>query len=847
LSWIFTLFYARFISDLYQEIESINKLQKMNNSRRNVEADFCTKKYLIVVTTFLLLFFTSANSQSYKLKELIESNDLVYKSISSSKNNGVPIGNGQFGGLLRFSQKDLTWQMNHTDFWRFDPRTKIHFKYGARPFGLGKLSIQWQDSISESQQAVKARFSLYDALFSYSLNPQSFFVENFFDMDHDCAIFKLHSKSADPLIVTIELEGWRSKAKLFQTNSVAIISDTVDLARSTQEIDYLQKLSENQYKILKNTQATGIKVVGSNVKVLPGNNMKCAFQLKLQRDQEVLLYVATTVLEGAGTLPDPVKETRELLEQESKISYSTLKNQHNAWWKNFWQSSNIQLESNDSLAQFVENLWYLNLYEMAVSDRGKYPAKFNGGNWITNKDEREWGGGYWQLNQQYNQMSMLAANHLEFVGHYYDPLFDNLELLKAQSIDLWNHPGVFVHETHSPDGLAYKENRNDIYGDSAKWTGLIFSSGAECAFQMYKYSLYKGDENYIKKRVYPFMREICLFYAYQLKIDKFGTYYMFPSNAHENFWHVKNPQTDLAAIRSCFPILINMYDKYGGDKRERDRFEEILNHLAPFPKGKWLTKINPNIHETTWYGTTVIGVDTTVDMFAPAIIVDDNKVHNFHGIDYYTVYPFELTLPGNNGYQTAVTTFENRFYKPTTNQLQHDMLPAALLALDKEARNCMADYISINPEKFNNILPWGEVIAAPSLALNLMLLQSQKGIVQLFPACPQNWNASFKLRAEGPLIVESSRENGVITACIIHCLKTQNISIKNAWNAEVEIYEGQKRIACTLGQIIKWQGIEGKTYHLVRKGAIPEEALLSAKRSVNEKAKRFGKLQLGMD
>jgi hypothetical protein len=379
---------------------------------------------------------------------------------------------------------------------------------------------------------------------------------------------------------------------------------------------------------------------------------------------------------------------------------------------------------------------------------------------------------------------------------------------------------------------------------------------------MYEYSLYKGDENYIKEKVYPFMREICLFYAYHLKKDENGTYYIYPSNAHENFWRVMNPQTDLAAIKSCFPILINMYDKYGGDRIERDRFEEILNHLAPFPKGKWLTKITPNIRDITWHGTTVVGVDTTIDMFAQAIIVGDNKVHNYHGIDYYTVYPFELTLPGDNDYQTAVNTFENRFYQHTTNLLmekpilQHDMVPAALLGLSKEARNCLAEYISKDPINFNVVyryqqpsaVLWGEGIASPSLALNLMLLQSQRGIVQLFPAWPQNWDASFKLRAEGPLIVEASKEKGVITGCIIQCLKTQNISVKNAWNAEVEIYEGQKRIAGTMDQVIKWQGIEGKTYHLVKKGVKPEKnAFLSAERSANEKAKRFGELQLGID
>lgn len=797
-------------------------------------------KLPLVCVLFLSLMFDSY-SQTDRLHSLISSNDLVYSSITQKMDDGIPVGNGKFGGLLVATKDGLIWQMNHTDFWRYSSQSNVHKDdYGARPYGLGRLSIRWQDDDITQTRDIEQRLSLYDAIFSLDQKSSAFSIENLFDMENDCGIFKLQTSNVKPIKINIELECWRSDAKFFKINSGIGITDSTDFARSPQEIAYLQKLTSNKYIPHRSTQATGLKVIGSRIKILDGTKMKRTIQFELKAGQEVILYVGTTVFEGRGKLINPVQKTIELLERESKKSYSKLKTSHNDWWKKYWKASYIQIESSDSLAAFAENLWYLHLYEMAIADRGKYPIKFNGGNWIINNDDRQWGGGYWHFNQQYTHMTMLAANHLEFLDNYYDPLYENLELLKATSTELWKHSGAFLHETHSPEGVAYQVNRDCIYTNNPMWTGLVFSSGCECAFQMYKYALYNGNEKYMKEKVYPFLREVCLFYKYHLKKDEKGIYYIYPSNMHENFWSVKNPLTDLAAIRSCFPILISMYDKYGGDNNEKESFKEILNNLSPFPKGKWLTNEIPDM------GVYISGIDTTIDMFAPAILMKDSIIHNRHGMDSYTVYPFELTLPGKEGYQTAVNTFNNRFYKPTRDILQHDMLPAAMLGMPNEARNCMLNFLSVCDIRANGLVPESDIYSV-SLGLNLMFLQSQDGVIQIFPACPDNWDVSFMLRAEGPLIVEASKKNNKVSVCNIHCLKSQNIAVKNCWNAEVEVYDGQKLIASSSNQLIKWQGVEGKNYLLVEKGVIPDKTSLPIERTKNDRVKKLGNHQLGLE
>lgn len=810
------------------------------------------KSFLVGTIVFVSSFVLTAGSNidgttARTLASIVQSNDLVYHSVPALKTYGAPVGNGQFGGTLVFGQNELTWQMNHTGFWRFNEETATHYKYGARPFGLARLTFKWDGVPTESDSTIQANLGLYKGIFSLRPKPQLLTIENFFDMDRDCGLFRIQSESQDTLHLAVEIKGWRPGIQLEQTDKMAVISDPMDVARSSHEIAYLQKLTRGKYDTLWSTQATGIKLVGDHIDQLPPDEKKLAFKVVLYPGEVIYIYAATTVLEGTGHLPDPVGKTKQLLELESVMAYESQMKNHLKWWKNFWDNSYVQLESEDSLAAFAENLWYLNLYEMAASDRGRYPAKFNGGNWYSNGDERLWGGGYWHYNQQFNQLSMLAANHLEFVGHYYDPFFEHLDLIKAQTREIWNQPGAFIHETHSPEGVAYKDNRSRIYKDSIWWTGLIFSTSAECAYQMYKYSQYSGNEDYLRDVVYPFMREVCLFYSHRFKQDKNGVYHIYPSNAHENFWKVKDPQTDLAAVRACFPVLIEMYEAYGGDAAERVKFEAILNNLAPFPKGKWVTSPDREEHDVTWYGTRVAAIDSTIDMFAPAIIMEDNRVHNFHGVDYYSVYPFEITLPGDQEYQTAVNTFQNRFYRPTSNPLQHDVLPPALLGLSEEFRKCFSDYITLKPGMINDRVPWGEYIASPSLALNYALLQNQQGVIRLFPACPANWDASFKLRAEGPLIVEAKKVAGVVRACKIECLKDQDISVINVWDKEVSVFNGSHEIQTTTAPFVQWRGVKGSTYHLVEQGTRPENVLLAKKRKPNEQARQYRRLTLGTE
>ena len=95
---------------------------------------------------------------------------------------------------------------------------------------------------------------------------------------------------------------------------------------------------------------------------------------------------------------------------------------------------------------------------------------------------------------------------------------------------------------------------------------MILSSGAEIAMQFWWRYLYTGDEAFLRERAYPVLRSVAEFYVNYLDKDREGNYFIYPANAHETFRSVKNPATDLAAIRYLFPALQRRVERL--EKRE---------------------------------------------------------------------------------------------------------------------------------------------------------------------------------------------------------------------------------------------------------------------------------------
>lgn len=783
------------------------------------------------------------------IESLVRSNNVVFnqppatrklKNIHGNLPTGFPLGNGKFGGILNLYKNSFDIQLNHTNFWRYDPNTKFHPQYGSRPFGLAQLECSWSGIFGEEPIEYKSELNLFNAKTETTIESESakFSVESFFANDEDLAIFTIIPNSPSPFNIELSLTKWRKNSKLLIEDDMLFVTDSPELARSKSENTYLNKLTNGKHENLFSSQTIGLRVLGGVKTFVYEDLENPKLRIENRGNESIVILVGTEVNEST-VINDYTKEAvKSKLQNIDNSTIDTFYNKHLENWKEFWQASYIQLESDDSLAVMYEHIWYMQLYLMASSNQGNYPAKMNGSIWTVDQDERPWGGGYWHFNQNTMHGALLAANHPEYTRRYTDRVSDNIDVLKVQTKHLWGNEGVFVHETHSPDMTMYEFDRLPIYENNPKWTSHVFSTTLEIAYQMYHYANYTGDENYMKEVVFPFLKEACLFYTQQLKKDKNGIYYMFPSNAHENHWSVKNPHNDLAAIYRCFPILIEMYEKYGGNINEKQKYQKVLANMSSFPKGKAIRDYKQNLKAP------ITVIDTTVNVFAPCEFIDDWKTHNVHSVDNYSSYPFELTTKGHPLYGTAVNTIKNSFFPEIWGGLMRRMIPSAVLHMPEQTREYCRQYLETIQMPANGVGPT-EPMGDMALALNYMLLHSFDSLIQIGPSLPKNWNTEFKLLAQGPVEVTAQISNGEVSYLSMLPTKDQTIRLSNPWGQEVEIATEKNDTICLSGEILKWKAIKGTTYLIVPKVKSQKYKPLR-NRKKTKLIKEFGNKKIGI-
>jgi hypothetical protein len=78
------------------------------------------------------------------------------------------------------------------------------------------------------------------------------------------------------------------------------------------------------------------------------------------------------------------------------------------------------------------------------------------------------------------------------------------------------------------------------------------------------------------------------------------------------------------------------------------------------------------------------------------------------------------------------------------------------------------------------------------LATTEMLLQSQEGMIRLFPFWPEGRNAAFRgLRAVGGFIVSAKRQSGKLTATIE---STAGESVRLRWPGKLRVTSGGEEV-----------------------------------------------------
>ncbi len=469
---------------------------------------------------------------------------------------------------------------------------------------------------------------------------------------------------------------------------------------------------------------------------------------------------------------DSVKQADALLKQVGAKSYVETLGRYTNWWHAFWQKSFVEYSSSADDGDYLENLYYLYTYIIAAGSYASYPFHFIHGDFTASgdADSTKWSVGYWYWNQRDIYNSFLASNHAEIL-HAENRLYSrNFDTLATHTRHRYLIDGIWVPETMGWNGSAR-------YTDDNPWVKNILSTGAEVAESMYAEYEYTADDAYLKTTVYPFVKAVAEFYINKLSRNAdTGKYYMAMSNAHETYWNVQNAITDLAAIRSLFPIAIQTSRQLDLDGTMRGQWENVLDKLADYPVAEDGSRYAP--HDP------------------PAV-----QNRNLENVTCELLWPYGVTGIGAPDYQKALNGWLKRPY-PYSNIWSNDAIQAARLGLGDEVLKGMTRLIQAYQSYPNGLTndPNGnfEYLGTHLSAINESLLQSYNDKIRVFPAPPSNADfvGRFTLLARGGFVVSSEYENREVKYMALKSLYGHPATIENPW---------------TYGYIRVWRAVDGKT------------------------------------
>ncbi|NQT19270.1 MAG: hypothetical protein HQ592_06165 [Planctomycetes bacterium] len=777
-----------------------------------------------------------------KMDGFLSQHDVVSLAPHREGWEGFPIGNGAFGGPLWTTGNGLLFQANHSDSYEL-PDTKGLGDGGDYPerqtgwFALrscARLMTAFALPIHDwiYLNDYKARLSLFEAQVSCTARTAfgKFDVSAYVHARRPVAVFRHHAEYSGDLAETggpvdITLERWGSRVFGWWYKCVQGGAG-IDLGNARVAVDgndlCLETALRGDVRV-----ALCCRVLGADARaeVRHGHQGRITVAAAPVQNFTILLACVTS-LDHA----DPAAAARQAVEEAAAAR--DLDAGHRAWWADYWNRSFFHVS--DELA---ENLYYLHHYLVGASSRGRYPALFNAALWIWNHDVRNWANPH-HWNEQQSYWCVLAANRPELLK----PYLDTYHRLMPKAIEATRRRGF--------EGMLWVD-QHDFSGRQVAKTYPSFMQNYTPASQIgmffWWHYRYTGEREYFREKGYPFMVAAADFYLGFLKWRDDLQRYEIPlatTYEDERDWRFTDTITNLSMIRATFPVLVKMSEAFGVDAERREKWQHVLEHLPPYLinendtargsvlgsgllNGKALPPFEDHGHGPTMCpvmpagdiglrdkGTPLFdaacnalrafteeGITPTVSIAARLGLADQarQRVHNY-ALRHVRLF---CTGVGDGGGATA----------PDAN--------VKILACPAEG---VEDHVATQPRyPFRQMLmePLGLTVAG----LQEMLLQSHEGVIRVFPATPNEWEAAFTLLAEGGFTV-SSRKPAHAPAEFVEVIseRGERCALQAPWSG-AEVWEEDVRIPCEAGGgAVSFATRAGGTYRIVPAGAgKPEE------------------------
>ncbi|MFD7894696.1 carbohydrate-binding protein [Streptomyces sp. NPDC059568] len=666
----------------------------------------------------------------------LSKHDIVYNRPNTNPDHGLTVGNGRIGAMA-WQNNGLSMQVSGVDTSQ------------QTAFGGGLLNLATTPAMDSGYSTYQQRLSLYDGTLTTKYdNNRTVTVMG----SPNSEVMGIHVDDTRGGVSSIALE-----LSLWDVSQLGNSGDVPNLDTWKTVSTYADStgagLSRGQAdpQNFGYTLAATVEGAAYSAQVVDGRKVRLTIT---PSSSYTIWFTASSRLNAPGN--NSVTQAKNALNSVKGTGYTTTLNNYRNWWHAFWEKSFVQYSNGSREADYMENVYYLSTYMIAAGGYANYPFHFINGTFRATGDATKWSNSYWYWNQRDVYNSFLASNHPDLLAGFNKLYSRNFDALKAYTRTRYNVDGIWVPETMGWDGNA----RGTVNSD---YTKNIWSTGAEAAYNMYLQAKYTNDTNYLRNTAYPFMREVAKFYAAKLSYDSgTGKYYVATSNSHETYWNVPNAITDLAAVRTLFPLAIQTGADLGLDADLRPQWQRILDNLIAYP-----SDANVYLPHT------------------PPI----SQTRNNENVAAEIVWPYDLTGIGYPDQQKAINTWNARPF-PYGNVWANDAVQAARLGLGDQTfqgmKTMLRQYQNYPNGLTANTNGVFEYLGVHLTATNESLLQSYNDKIRVFPAVPSDSSfvGKFSLLAKGGFLVSSEREAGEIKYVGVKSQYGNSTRIVNPWGTQ---------------------------------------------------------------
>lgn len=683
------------------------------------------------------------------VKNVVARSAIILKRPNLQREESMPLGNGRLG-LGVWSQGCFTAQLNRQDTL-------------PKRLSPGQLVIPSLCKLTEAAD-YSGRLDLYNGEFVEHGGGLTATVY----VDDELDVMVVDVTGADPKsLQTAELRLWAPRKPEVDTEK-----DFGALAETWRDTNELGATG------LTFGSLAAVSADGQDIHIDAVSNLAVRITFHPNPDSSFRLFVAAPTWQGG----DAATVSSDLLKQARKHGIQ----QHRVWWNKLWQDVDLmKLSSRDRTAEYFENLRMIDIFTTVAESRDRFPGSQAGiGDLFSSyKDLHYWSpSAYWHWNLRMQVSANLGAGLAQFNEPYFNLYNDNLEnVAKWTKEHMGGRPGVCIPETIRFSGEGYenefwlKSQGISCSEDSRPYyNARTISTGAEVALWAWQQYQFTDDREFLETH-YKLMRDTARFLLAYAHHDANGMLSTYPSNAHESNWDVRNPTTDVAAMRALFPAVIQAATILGIDQ---DLAKELQNAIPLLPKFALRT---PDKDAPAKEG------DSQENAIIANSYTPDALKHNSENIGLEPVWPYSLIGDDGPLHEVGVRTYAHRPNKHEADW-SADPVQAARLGLASEVKTSLVELTKryqaapsglaqfTIPQEF-----YVEQIGVVADALQNGLVQDYDDLLRIAPAWPKDWNAdgSVSIAHGGRVYVQI--DGGQVMTVGIKAGDAQDLKVRNPW------------------------------------------------------------------